>query len=229
MVCKSDRVELLCDAAHYDPNSGTVGAIHSKLAPLPELNCVMTGRGAIPVMWITAYVAGLSSASFDDVVANFEAIRADAATYRNDDIPIEAWTRSDIGLIGWSENRNRPEGYIALGCDAPELGLSAGNLRPCDVGVFSDGSTDVANAFVASVRENRDAFDARTDGIAVMELMRRETLPLTDKRDARVGHCVGGYVEHATVKRDGLSVRTIHEWPDEIGKPIRPHPLEVCV
>ena len=115
MVCKSDRVELLSDAALYDPITGAVGAIHSKLASLPELNCVRSGRGPIPVMWITAYVAGLSSTTFDDVVANFDAIRAAAAAYNNGDIPAEEWAQSDIGLIGWSESRDRPEGYMSLG------------------------------------------------------------------------------------------------------------------
>jgi hypothetical protein len=229
MVCKSDRVELLSDAALYDPTSGIVGAIHSKLAPLPELNCVMTGRGAIPVMWITAYVAGLSSTSFDDVVANFDAIRTDAATYNNGSVPIEEWTNTDIGLVGWSESRNRPEGYVALARGLPQIGLCAGSLHPCDVGVFASGSAEVADAFVASVRENPDAFDAETDGVAVMELIRREVRPLTDESDSLVGHCVGGFVEQATVTRGGVSVRTIHEWRDEIGRPIMPSPLDARV
>jgi hypothetical protein len=229
IVCKSDRVELLSDAALYDPTSGTVGAIHSKLAPLPELNCVMTGRGPIPVMWITAYVAGLSSTSFDDVITNFAAIRADAATYNNGSVPTEEWSKSDIGLIGWSESRDRPEGYISLAKGLPDIGLSAGGLHLCDVGVFTGGSAEVADAFVASVRENPDAFDAETDGVAVMELMRSETQPLSDERDALIGHCIGGYVEQATVTRDGVSVRTIHDWPDEIGKPIKPCPLDIRV
>jgi hypothetical protein len=229
IVCKSDRVELLSDAALYDPITGTVGAIHSKLVPLPELNCVMSGRGPIPVMWITAYVAGLSSTTFDDLVANFDAIRAEAATYNNGAIPTEEWAQSDIGLIGWSESRNRPEGYVSLGNRIPEITLAAGSLGPCDVGVFAGGSVDLANAFVESVRKCPDAFDAEIDGVAVMELLRSEARPLSNGRDAFFGHCIGGYVEQATVTRAGTTVRTIHEWPDEIGKRISPSPLKVGV
>lgn len=227
MVCKSDRVELLSDAALYDPTTGAVGAIHSKLAPLPELNCVMSGRGPIPVMWITAYVAGLSSASFDEIVANFEAIRAEAATYNNGDVPPEEWAKSDIGLIGWSESRNRPEGYMSLGSRIPEAASGIGSLSPCDVGVFADGAGDLADAFIESVREYPDSFDAEIDGVAIMELMRAEAPPLGDAQEGFFGHCVGGYVELATVTRTGVAIRTIHEWPDEIGKPISPSPLEV--
>ena len=229
MVCKSDRVELLSDAALYDPITGAVGAIHSKLAPLPELNCVMSGRGPIPVMWITAYVAGLSSTTFDDVVANFDAIRAEVAAYNNGDIPAEEWAQSDIGLIGWSESRDRPEGYMSLGNRVPEIALVTGSLNPCDVGVFASGSVDVANAFVDSVREYPDGFDAEIDGVAIMELMRGEALPLSDAQDTFFGHCIGGYIELATVTRTGVTVRTIHEWPDEIGKPISPSRLKVSV
>jgi len=143
MVCKSDRVELLCDAALYDPIGGTVGAIHSKLAPLPELNCVMSGRGPIPVMWITAYVASLSAKSFDEVVANFEAIRAQAATYNNGDVPAEEWDRADIGFIGWSKSRSRPEAYMSLGKGSPDSDVAPGSLSPCDVGVFAGASVAV--------------------------------------------------------------------------------------
>ena len=229
MVCKSDRVELLSDAALYDPITGTVGAIHSKLAPLPELNCVMSGRGPIPVMWITAYVAGLSSTTFDGVVANFDAIRAEAATYNNGDVPAEEWAQSDIGLIGWSESRNRPEGYMSLGNRVPEIAPATGSLCPCDVGVFAGRPVNVADAFVESVRECPDAFDAEIDGVAVMELMRGEALPLSDARDAFFGHCIGGYIEQATVTRAGVTVRTIHVWPDEIGKRISPSSLKASV
>lgn len=225
MVCKSDRVELVSDTALYDPMSGTVGALHSKLAALPELGCVMSGRGAIPVMWITAYVAGLSSVTFDDVVANFDAIRAEAATYNNGDVQAGEWARCDIALIGWSESRSRPEGYISRSKGLPEIGVAGGSLSPCDVGMFAAGSTDVANAFVDSVRENPDAFDAESDGIAVMELMRRVPAPLSDEPGAIVGHFIGGRVEQATVTREGISIRTIHEWPDTIGMPTMPAPL----
>lgn len=225
MVCKSDRVELLSDAALYDPITGTVGAIHSKLSPLPELNCVMAGRGPIPVMWITAYVAGLSSKTFDDVVANFDAIRAEAATYKSSDVPVEEWGRCDIGLIGWSESRNRPEGYVSPGMGLPENGVAAGGLESCDVGVFADGSAEVTHAFVESVREEREGFDAGTDGVALMELLRRQALSDSDGRGACPRHCIGGYVEQATVTAEGVTVRTIHQWPDEIGKPIKPAPL----
>ena len=229
MVCKSDRVELLSDAALYDPITGAVGAIHSKLAPLPEFNCVMSGRGPIPVMWITAYVAGLSSTTFDDVVANFDAIRAEAATYNNGDVPAEEWAQSDIGLIGWSESRDRPEGYISRGNRVSEIAVATKSLSPCDVGVFAGGSVDVANGFIDGVRESPDGFDAEIDGAAIMELLRSEALPLGDAHDAFFGHCVGGYVELATVTRTGVTVRTIHEWPDAIGKPIRPSRLKVDV
>jgi hypothetical protein len=229
MVCKSDRVELLSDAAFYDPVSGIVGAIHSKLAPLPELNCVLSGRGPIPVMWITAYVAGLRAATFDEIVAGFAAIRAEAASYRDRNVPAEEWTRSDIGVVGWSDSRDGPEAYMSFGRGLPEIGLTAGSLNPCDVGVFANGPVEVANAFVESVRENPDAFDAETDGIAVIELMRRESAPLGDEPGAFIGHSIGGYIEHATITREGVSVRTIHEWPDEVGKPIRPLPSMVRV
>lgn len=222
MVCKSDRVELLSDAALYDPITGAVGAIHSKIALLPELNCVMAGRGPIPVMWITAYVAGLSSATFDDVVANFDAIWAEAATYNRGDVPAEDWARSGIGLIGWSQSRSRPEAYISLGMGSPEVGRAARSLDPCDIAVFAGGPTEVANAVVESVRENPEGFDAETDGVAVMEVLRREARPLSDKPGALVGHSVGGYVELATVTAEGATVRTIHEWPDEVGRPITP-------
>jgi hypothetical protein len=229
MVCKSDRVELLSDAVLYDPTTGTIGAIHSKLAPLPELNCVMSGRGPIPVMWITAYVAGLSSSTFDDVVANFDAIRDEAATYNNGDVSPEQWAQSDIGLIGWSESRDRPEAYMSLGNRVPEIALATGILSPCDVGVFAGGSVDVTNAFVDGVRESPDGFDAEIDGLAVMEMLRGEALPRGDAHDAHFGHCVGGYVELATVTRAGVTIRTIHEWPDKIGKPISPSRLKVGV
>jgi len=227
MVCKSDRVELLSDAVLYDPITGTVGAIHSKLAPLPELNCVMSGCGPIPVMWITAYVAGLSSTTFDDVVANFEAIRDEAATYNNGDVSPEQWAQSDIGLIGWSESRDRPEAYMSLGNREPKIAPTTGSLSPCDVSVFAGGSAEVANAFVDGVRESPDGFDPEIDGLAIMELLRREALPLGEAHDAFSGHCVGGYVELATVTRTGVASRTLHEWPDEIRKPISPSPLEV--
>jgi len=228
MVCKSDRVELLSDAVLYDPITGAVGAIHSKLAPLPELNCVMSGRGPIPVMWITAYVAGLSSTTFDDVVANFDAIRDEAATYNNGDVSPEQWAQSDIGLIGWSESRDRPEAYMSLGNRDPKIAPAIGSLSPCDVGVFAGGSDDMAKAFVDGVRASPDSFDAEIDGLAIMEVLRREALPLGDAHDASFGHCVGGYVELATVARTGVAIRTIHKWPDEIGKPISPSRLEVA-
>lgn len=109
----------------------------------------------------------------------------------------------------------------------PEFGLAAGSLIPYDVGLFARGSVAVVNAFVENVRENPDAFDAESDGIAVMELLRREPFPFGDEREDIIGYTVGGYVEHATVTRDGPSVRTIHEWSDEVGKPIIPSSLMV--
>jgi hypothetical protein len=220
IVCKSDRVELLSDAALFDPESGTVGAIHSKMTLLPEINCVMSGRGPLPVLWITAYVAGLTSVSFDDLIANFGEIAANAATYNNGTFPAEAWKRAEISLVGWSKDRGRPEAYMTRGYGTLADDLSAVNLSPCDVGIFADGSVDVAEAFVAAFRQAPDAFDAETDGVAIMELMRREALSSSDP--VRVGRCIGGYVEHATISQEGVTKRTIHEWPDEIGKPIRP-------
>lgn len=225
MIRKSDRIELLSDAAYCDPADGTLGAIHTKLALLPELNCIMAGRGSIPVMWITAYVAELCCASFDSLVANFATLRAEAATYRGYDISSEEWARSEIGLVGWSESKDQPQCYISLSLEPAGTGRVPRPLCPCDIGVLCEGSADIAHAFADSMKDNPDAFDARTDGLAVMELLRRERVPSDGDCNASAGHCVGGYVEHATVTRHGVAVRTIHHWPDEIGRPITPVPL----
>jgi hypothetical protein len=222
IVRKSDRTELLSDAALYDPVSDTIGAIHSKMVPLPELNCVMAGRGPIPVLWITAYLAGLTSKTFDDIVANFGAIREQAATYNNGDVSAEDWARSDIALVGWSESRDHPESYMSIGknvrdCQTEEV------LKDCGLGLFADCSAELAEAFFESLGADPDTFDAETDGIAVMELMRQATVSTGGEgRSEFGGRYVGGYIEKATVTRAGVTTQVIHEWPDEIGKPITP-------
>jgi hypothetical protein len=131
----------------------------------------------------------------------------------------------DLVVTGWSESEDRPTAFFFSSetssdriFDVDEYIVSPEvsdeedeNLHQLGCELFND--IDIAD------------FDPVDHGIPLMEAQRRT--PIKHHLGGEL-FIVGGHVMVSEVTRDGISQKIIHQWPDEIGKPICPEPFRAA-
>jgi hypothetical protein len=196
-VCATDAVHLLTDAAATFLDSGIVAAIHSKQIPLRN-GAVVTGVGSY------AAIAG-----FAELAANLgrDEVR-EAAPELWQKVLETLPARKDLCILavaGWGERERRP--WVETFSGDGRLGFTTFVAFP------STTTPACTTRFLERFVGDPDAFVV-SDGVALIEELRR----IPRRYDCGEHPAVGGFVQHTTVTRDGVTTRVVRDWPDLKGQ-----------
>ncbi|MDP4022343.1 hypothetical protein Q8W71_06890 [Methylobacterium sp. NEAU 140] len=237
VICGSRRACVLTDASLYD-GSGTIVAFALKAHAVDSWNGVITGRGA---NWGSLYAAELAETfgSFDEFVSRSAPVietahRAALAEWMSSDVKGQSFI--EVHVIGWSERRDRPEAYVLCSpsafLDAEEPTYVWRSLEE-EGGIFHCAHLNGGEMWQLhrqSAEEGVDwtveTFDPVRHGIPLMEAQRRQPADTRAGEGAAGKHVIGGELWLTVVDREGVRQGVIHEWPDRVGEPIRPAPLD---
>ncbi|SCB36011.1 hypothetical protein GA0061099_1005409 [Bradyrhizobium yuanmingense] len=195
----SDAVHVFSDGAWHDPATGKLCGIGTKVTILPEYNGVLgiTGTSEIPVL--------LSSHLVENPLADLHSL-ADAMPdlvrtcfTRSKALGLNLTGRCEVVLAGWTENAG-PLIHV-VECH-PEHGIFKGraverHIRP------SIGDT-------SQMRFPHD-------GLLLLEKQygTKCQQPGTFGAGA-VGRVVGGFAQHTQIAAEGIFIKLLKRWPDEI-------------
>lgn len=201
-------IHMLTDGASYLAD-GTLGALSSKVYPLPHLSAVLSVRG--PHMMLPLVGATLSMAdSFDDLVAGLaDAVRG----------VVDAWggllTMCDIGadfdLVVAGFGAAGPAAYVLTSKERDGVpAWKAHRLGPF-VAMPWDAATEarVEHGLTLAEREG-ELDDPEGFLLRVVEAQRRF------HEDGR--HGVGGFAQCTVLDRQGISSRVVRRWDDVMGE-----------
>jgi hypothetical protein len=215
-------LHVLTDAAWYSPVDGSVLEISSKVVTIGNARAVVVGRGDRRVTGTFAAHASRYVTSFDQLVRLFDVLMVDVAKAVYPAIGDHLFNH-ELMLAGWSEALDAPEIWYEAGHGLSDL--ADGHLRPIPGSMWGGGPEPHLQAYFDTVTDDDvERFDAHRDGIPVFEAMRREPGDLSSGfGEPLLGHGIGGFLEHVTITRAGVIRETIHQWPDEVGRPIQIH------
>lgn len=218
-------VHVLSDGAHFD-GRGAVIAMRSKIYELPCCNAIVTGRGPAGAWKELIYLQLASAQSFDEALTALpDAARTAEALCAPEDGEIDQYP-FEITLAGWSDTSAQME--IALLCTArtPESSTIASvageaykpfalypgpalRVAPAPQSPWED----VLGRSLTAI-EDVNAIRPVSDGIAMMEAVRARQV----RHWGTWFTMAAGFIELATVSRDGVERSILRRWPDEIGK-----------
>lgn len=217
-VCYQDRIEVLTDGAVYTED-GCLVDITRKIFPNRCKPAAVTGRGnhlAVLTIatWVNFIIAGAPSVdeAFVEIDAGLRSMEhaADGRTPH----PVE------ILVACISESRGPVNVYFA----SADIWGTATPWRLHIASQEFGGATKISEVELASEGITRGSIDNGLEYIGVRLFdafrTRKGTNPAAPDRPAIYG--VGGQLDYTVISKDGVSVRTLHEWPDEVGKPIEP-------
>lgn len=207
-----DAIHIATDGASWLPD-GRIVHEGQKVAILAHLPAVIALRG--PSLLIPSLVANVSAnfTEFDGLAAAAPVLfRAVHDQYRTemekrgiaDDTPRD----SEFVLAGWSDERRRLEAYGLQSHDRygrepwQPYEIRSGN---CNVAP----SDSVLLEKVSAVDIEDLLSDPESVVLGIMELQREIPLELDDGRKMSV---VGGFCQHTTLTRDGISTRIVKRW-----------------
>lgn len=234
VICGSRRACVLTDASLYDA-AGTIVGFELKAYAVESWTGVVTGRGN---WWGPTFVRALSEsfASFDEFLT-----RSAPAIEREHRAAVAAGnlagqTLIEVHAVGWSERRDRPEAYVLRSpsdfLDADQPPYLWRSLEDDD-GIFHHAHLNAGELWQMhrqgaeeSVDWTADTFDPVRHGIPLMEAQRRQAADAMAGPGVAGKHVIGGALWLTVIDREGVRQGVIHEWPDQVGEPIRPAPLE---
>jgi hypothetical protein len=225
---------ILVDAASYF-ESGIVADLIDKCRAIPELHCAMTTLG--PVGWQQIIFDAIREggfSSFDDLVTGFESLMVEVFEYHQESVSSLPCVATEVWIAGWSQRRQRPEGYTIWLEDRAEfekrrLSESTGDRNPFEIRPLSNVAVHVnptptgealANAFFRSGVLDTEVLIPEVDLLHIMEIQRH--WPFDDGK-----YKIGGYALLTSIDESGVTQRRIQEWPeDKVGELIRPKPID---
>jgi len=215
----ADRVDVLSDGAVYSED-GTVMGFERKIWKSDRLPLVFVGRGdalATRAMGAAVEMAERLHKTFD---ATLECLQQ----------KIEA--RADSGaeqaaldgiLAGISETRGPVIAYFHTYQEDYPVEPFKFHDVPQEI---TCGSDPEPRALHESGLPMFWAIDGlRQYGPTFFDVMRQFPMQHLAHPDKPWVYAIGGHLDLATVTADGVTIERIHEWPDEIGQKINPHPM----
>ena len=212
-----DRIELLADGATCLP-SGMLVAATDKIVVSSHLPMAMVGRGLHrDLRQITDAIVTLSSCgsvddTLDALAGSLDDVRTDPGEPpdQNFEIVIAAYSESRGALqyVLRSYELNGEPSWALIDKSGQMIG---GGEMPSPQDVID-----------ASLTAETFAIGAAEGGLALMEIMRR--IPGSDptREGATHGFWIGCHVDHAVVSADGVKVRRLRTWPDQLFRSIDP-------
>jgi len=200
-----DRVELMADGAVYRED-GTLVDIRSKIATGRSLAVVTRGNADAGKLVADAIALRSMASGFDETMEWLQKTLS-ARSGQTPDFGFE------LVVAGISEE----EGPIILYATTNSYieGLPAWTLL--NVGTNAFGGNEVP--LVEADFEN-GLFPA---GVAAIDLMRQTPGTNPVKPDLPPAYGIGGHIDHAVVRIDGVTIEQVHQWPEDmVGQKIEP-------
>ena len=221
---------VIADSIAYDKN-GVLTLFESKLTTLEHLHAVIGCRGTMLARRVIVPEISVAFTSFDDLIAGVESWLRDfwrdfVWTY-----PVADDTSNELTIAGWSRARGAPAVFTILTKDIPQnryhkTGFQLYELEQLIVtqpDVFQEDYDAAVKAGGYNPQTTVRDVDPATHGALLLELQRQREhlIPSGEFR-----YMVGGVCEMATITADGIAMQTIGEYPDAIGEPIKPEPVD---
>lgn len=217
-VCYEDRIEILTDGAHYNPD-GCLVALQTKIFPNGSKPFAVTGRG--------------HSVSLERFARLFNRV-ADACVSVDDALREIDREIQKLGLMAIEKAPQPVE--VIIPCISETKGPINVYLATQDVyGYAAPFTMSVAPSEVGGgpavpcheleahgITPGAASEGLSKVGITFFELMRRQkgTNPAAPELPPIYG--IGGFIDHTVIRKEGVVVNRIHTWNDEVGKTINP-------
>jgi hypothetical protein len=212
------EAHIFSDAAVYEPRNMTVGAFANKLTILPEHSAVIGGTGR----YYNLLLLGIAFAEhryddFDHLASDFGPLvkRAVAKTNQIDPNNPNLWGDDyTFGLAGWSPSRNAPAFFSVKGGE--EVAVPATKYYS-PAAVF-DGVDDSITRFKFDPERPGES------GLAIMRAQRLKKFSPLGNVGAKHGtyFAIGGFAQYTKICRDGINIKILERWPDQIGRTVMP-------
>jgi hypothetical protein len=227
IIQQPGAVHLITDAGQYDPATGALVNVRSKVVRLPS-GVAFAWRGAGGDWPETIALRLAHYASFDAILIDISEIAdrvfrtfADGASAEGNAMPAGGW-EFEIYLAGFSRSSGR------VGCawltsaavpsgSSPEASAAPFAMREAPAFIMGPAPAQSLDA-ILGYRLDADAIDRldpATDGLALIEAQRRTP-------SAGGYYVAGGRAELTTITAGGVARSVLATWPDVIGRPIEP-------
>ncbi|MBB4427994.1 hypothetical protein GGD66_006580 [Bradyrhizobium sp. CIR48] len=197
----ADAVHFFSDGAWHDPATGKLAGIGTKVSILPQYNSLfaVTGISVVPTL--------LSALLIETPFVDLRSL--------SDAMPNLARTCVD---------RGRAVGHILSGrCDVVLAGWSAEagpliHVTEChiDHGLFNGRAV---KQYIQPRVDGSAEMRFPEDGLRLLEEQYAAKLSRPDAGtfgSVTVGGLVGGFAQHTQVEADGIRIKVLKRWPDEI-------------
>lgn len=220
---KGRRALIVNDTAGLD-GDGIVRGWVSKAITVPHLRMVITTRGAVAALPHLATDLAAEFPTFDAVVDGLAGFLAHAHDHLMMRLADQAGCGEiDLGVVGWSTSRRQCEAYAVSTLDHP--GWPAFTVQRHDV--FMAPTPPLAELEAAGILSGGRILDHDPEAmlLTILELQRRQRVPLAGMFDGQAQHIVGGHAVLTEITEFGITQRIARTWPDRIGQRIDPGPL----
>lgn len=227
---------VVTDGAHYF-SDGMVQGIAPKTFPVPSWPGAVATRGPSFAPMVIGQMLALRFQSFDDVVAGI----SDALPDMIDRMFLDEYDSSsktvELLLVGYSAERDRPESYFLRTSNELPFGVtdeSAAEIQSREKTVFGEAFEliELPAVAVAPIVEQQTMQMTGYEGIGVDEDVKAVLFDLRTclevQRHTPIAglNLVGGIGHLLTVDKNGITMRELCRWDDQIGEMIEPKPID---
>jgi hypothetical protein len=199
------RADIFTDGAAYT-KSGEVAALMSKVLALPQMSGALAWVGAPQTGY---FGAGILS---DMALRTIDEVRASFGDKLKQCYSPEVFGPASFEIVVVGKTTNGELKAVHFARDS-----QADGRKPFQAKVIRKFCTPYSGNF-SSVRDEFDG--SPKTGLRLMEAQRRYKFVATETQIEM--YAVGGFCQHTIVTDDGVSMRVVRNWPDEIGKKIAP-------
>jgi hypothetical protein len=217
----ADAAHVFTDAAVYEPKNLKVGAFANKVTILPQYNAVIGSTGRfVNITLLGIAFAELQYENFDHLADDFASVvkRAVARTNQIDPNNPDMWgDEFTFGLAGWSPAQNAPAFFVVSAVGNGQELAAVPATKYCSPSAAFEGDTSITGI----------KFDPERPGESGLEILKAQRLTKFSPL-GNVGvkystyYAIGGFCQHTIVSRDGISVKVLERWPDQIGRTVMP-------
>ncbi|MCK1595649.1 hypothetical protein [Bradyrhizobium sp. 164] len=197
----SDSIHVFSDGAWHDPMSAKLCGVGTKVHTIPEHNAIfaVTGMSTVPHL--------LSGLLMENHFADYRSLAdampdlVKACSTRAKAVGLNMTGRCDVVLAGWSENVG------------PSIFVTECHF---DHGFFKGAAVEL---YIRPSVDGSSGMHFPDDGLRLLEKQHAARFNRAAEGtfgSATVGGLVGGFAQHTQIDADGIQIKVLKRWPDEI-------------